>query len=74
MVGHRHGVLQETPDLAPRRIGDDPIDGLIPIEEIAIFFDFAPMRVGKVSEEVSITSARLEHDALGLKMADQSAG
>ena len=29
-------VLEEAADLAPRRIGDDPVDGLLPGEEVAM--------------------------------------
>jgi hypothetical protein len=43
MIGHLHAVLKKSADLAPRRIGDDPIYMFVPLKKITTFFDFAPV-------------------------------
>ena len=42
VIRHLHGMTKKIADLAPGRIRYDPIDGLIPIKEVAAAFDLAP--------------------------------
>ena len=43
VIGKLHGMAQKVADLAPRRIGNDPINRLIPIKEVATTFYFRPL-------------------------------
>ena len=42
VVGEAEGVLQKAADLAPGRVGDDPVDALTPREKVAVPFDLCP--------------------------------
>jgi hypothetical protein len=50
-------MLQKWPDLAPRRISDDPIHGLYPIEKIPALANFTPIGSWQMLEKVPLSSA-----------------
>jgi hypothetical protein len=84
VVGEAEGVLEEAADLAPRRIGDDPVDALLPGEEVAVSFDLTPKdgssgsRIGcatrlphvvaQGAEKDAVAGAGFDDKACGLKM------
>ena len=43
VIGHFHSMAEEIADLAPGRIGHNPVHRLVPIEEVAAAFYFRPM-------------------------------
>ena len=65
-------VDKKWTNLTPGWIGDDPVDRLVPREEVAAAFNFAPMHARKVAEERAVTGARLEDDTTGTKMGDKA--
>jgi hypothetical protein len=90
VVGEAEGVLEEAANLAPGRVGDDPVDWLLAGEEIAVSFHFTPRngssgsRIGCATrftqvgaegfEEVTITGAGFEDAAGGLEVLHEPAG
>ncbi len=75
VVGHAHGVGEKGADLAPRRIGDDPIDLLLPGEKIAPLADLAPRRARRQgAEKVALSTAGFEDATGGPEMTHQPLG
>ena len=52
--------------------GDDPIDGLVPREEVAALLDLAPVGAREIPEEVPAAFARLEDSASREEVADET--
>jgi hypothetical protein len=74
VVRDRHRVLQEPPELAPRRIRDQPIDVPVKVKEVAPAIDLAPLHVAvrlHGLDERAVTGGRLKKTAARLQRGDE---
>ncbi|MBS0658081.1 MAG: hypothetical protein JSR82_07530 [Verrucomicrobia bacterium] len=72
-VGHR--VTEESPNFAPRRIRDDPVDLTHPFQEVPPLIDLTPVGPGrKEAVDVPVAAARFEDTASRREVCDQSFG
>jgi hypothetical protein len=65
-------VDQKGTDLAPGRIGHDPIDFFRPIKKIISPLDFARGRAGQVRQKMPFSTARLQNATRRGKMPNQT--